>query len=164
MNYSNIKYFSTVNGDGIRTALFVSGCNLHCDGCFNTAAWDFKSGKYLTNKKIKEILDSIEPEYIDGISILGGEPLDERNVTGVLDVLEQFRERFGNTKDIWLWSGYYIEDSMKHETKKKVLELCDYVVDGPFEKDKWSKDLVHKGSSNQRVLHRGKNNKFTVIC
>ena len=115
------------------------------------------------DNKINEILDSIEPEYINGISILGGEPLDDRNVEGVLHVLKLFRERFGNKKDVWLWSGYYIEDSIKNNKKKEVLELCDYVVDGPFEKDKWSKDLIYRGSSNQRVLHREKNNKFKVV-
>ena len=160
MNYNTIKYFSTVNGNGVRTALFVSGCNLHCDGCFNSDAWNFNSGKVLTDKKINDILASIEPEYIDGISILGGEPLDKRNTHGVLHVLEKFREHFGNKKDVWLWTGYYIEDCMKDEVRKKILDLCDFVVDGPFEKDKWNASLTYRGSTNQRILKKDKNGKF----
>lgn len=163
MNYNTIKYYSTVNGDGVRTALFVSGCRLHCEGCFNSAAWDFKSGRVLTDKKINDILKSIEPDYIDGISILGGEPLDDRNVSGVLHVLEKFREKFGDKKDVWLWSGYYIEESMKDENKKKILDMCDYVVDGPFEKDKWEANITYKGSTNQRVLKKNEKGKFIVI-
>lgn len=153
MNYKSIKYFCTANGKGVRTALFVSGCRLHCEGCFNKESWNFKAGKELTEDKINEILNSIEPEYIQGLSILGGEPLDDNNVEGVLHVIEMFRERFGNKKDIWMWSGYYVEDSMKHPLKEKAIKMCDYVVDGPYEQDKWNINLVYKGSSNQNIYH-----------
>ena len=83
MNYNTIKYFSTVNGDGVRTAVFVSGCNIHCPGCFNKKAQDFDYGKPLDDEVIERVLTSIDKPYISGLSILGGEPLDERNLQGV---------------------------------------------------------------------------------
>ena len=92
MNITNIKYFSTVNGTGVRTAVFVAGCNLHCDGCFNNGAWSFEVGKGLSLELIDKILDSIEPEYISGLSILGGEPLDPKNQSGVAKLIEKFRK------------------------------------------------------------------------
>ena len=95
MNITNIKYFSTVNGNGVRTAVFVSGCNLHCEGCFNSGAWSFDTGHEMTAELIDKILDSIEPEYISGLSILGGEPLDPKNQYGVATLIEKFRKRFG---------------------------------------------------------------------
>lgn len=150
MKYSNIKYFSTQNGDGVRTCIFVSGCRLHCKGCFNKIAWDFNAGKELTDEVINKILESIEPEYIQGLSILGGEPLDENNIEGVKHIIEMFRDKFNNTKDIWLWSGYYYENEMT-DYQKEVALMCDYLIDGRFESDKYSPDLYFKGSSNQTV-------------
>ena len=106
MNITNIKYFSTVNGTGVRTAVFVSGCNLHCEGCFNSGAWSFNAGHELSLELINKILDSIEPEYISGLSILGGEPLDLKNQPGVAYLIEEFRERFGNSKTIGVWEEF----------------------------------------------------------
>jgi anaerobic ribonucleoside-triphosphate reductase activating protein len=149
-NYSNIKYFCTTNGSGIRTALFVSGCNLHCKGCFNSKAWDYNFGKPLTDEVIERILKSIEPEYIAGLSILGGEPLSEPNVKAVRHVIESFRERFGNKKDIWLWTGYNVETLNDFQAKTAL--MCDYIVDGPFKIDEHVIGLKFKGSLNQRIL------------
>ena len=118
MNISTIKYFSTVNGDGFRTAVFVSGCKLHCKGCFNYEAWDFNHGVKLIDEIIDKILKSIEPEYIRGLSILGGEPLDENNVEGVKHLVNKFREKFGNTKTIWIWSGYTFEEIVNNPKKE----------------------------------------------
>lgn len=152
MNYSNIKYFSTVNGKGVRTAIFVSGCRLHCKGCFNHEAWDFNHGNELTDDKIDEILESIEPQYISGLSILGGEPLDDKNAEGVLYLINKFRDKFGYyDKDIWLWTGYKLENNLNHEVKKEVMLKCDYIIDGAFESDKYNSDLMYRGSHNQRI-------------
>lgn len=154
MNYNTIKYFCTVNGPGVRTAVFVSGCNLHCKGCFNTAAWDFLSGKKLTDDKIDEILDSIEPVYIKGLSILGGEPLDIKNQGGVSHLIEKFRDRFGTTKNIWLWSGYYFDDIPQGKYTEYILDNLDAIVDGPFEAELYDSKLQFRGSSNQHIILR----------
>ena len=151
MKLSNIKYFCTVNGDGFRTAVFVSGCNLHCKGCFNAKAWDFEYGFELTDEVIEKILTSIEPSYISGLSILGGEPMDVKNQEGVHRIIKAFRERFGDSKDVWMWSGYYINNIPQTEYTEDIIDSLDVLVDGPFEIDKADVKLVHKGSSNQNV-------------
>lgn len=152
MNISTIKYFSTVNGDGFRTAVFVSGCKLHCKGCFNHEAWDFNHGVRLIDEIIDKILTSIEPEYISGLSILGGEPLDENNIEGVKYLIDRFREKFGDTKTIWIWSGYTFEDIVKYEEKRNIIINCDVLVDGPFKIDLYDAKLAFRGSSNQRII------------
>lgn len=149
MNYSSIKYFSTVNGIGVRTAIFVSGCNLHCKGCFNQIAWDFNSGKEFTDEILEKVLDSIDKKYINGLSILGGEPLDEKNVEYVNYIIEKFRERFGNNKDIWIWSGYYLSEM--NDRQIEVAKKCDYLIDGRFNSDFFKQDLYFRGSSNQTI-------------
>ena len=152
MNITNIKYFSTVNGTGVRTAVFVSGCNLHCEGCFNSGAWSFDAGHELSPELINKILDSIEPEYISGLSILGGEPLDLKNQSGVAKLIEKFRERFGNSKTIWLWTGYEYDNIPFGEDTLYIISNVDVIVDGPFIAKKKDLDLPYRGSSNQRII------------
>ena len=152
MNITNIKYFSTVNGTGVRTAVFVSGCNLHCEGCFNSGAWSFDAGHELSLELIKKILDSIEPEYISGLSILGGEPLDLKNQPGVAYLIEEFRERFGNSKTIWLWTGYEYDNIPLGEDTFYIISNVDVIVDGPFIAEKKDLNLPYRGSSNQRII------------
>ncbi len=152
MNITNIKYFSTVNGNGVRTAVFVSGCNLHCEGCFNSGAWSFNAGHELSLELINKIMDSIEPEYISGLSILGGEPLDLKNQPGVAYLIEEFRERFGNSKTIWLWTGYEYDNIPLDEDTLYIISNVDVIVDGPFIADKKDLNLPYRGSSNQRII------------
>ena len=152
MNITNIKYFSTVNGNGVRTAVFVSGCNLHCEGCFNSGAWSFDTGHEMTAELIDKILDSIEPEYISGLSILGGEPLDLKNQSGVAQLIEEFRERFGNKKDIWLWTGYEYDNIPLEVDTLYIITNVDVIVDGPFIASKKDLNLPYRGSSNQRII------------
>ena len=152
MNITNIKYFSTVNGAGVRTAVFVSGCNLHCEGCFNSGAWSFNAGHELSLELINKILDSIEPEYISGLSILGGEPLDLKNQLGVAYLIEEFRERFGNSKTIWLWTGYEYDNIPLGEDTFYIITNVDVIVDGPFIAEKKDLNLPYRGSSNQRII------------
>lgn len=149
MKYSNIKYFCTVNGIGITTSIFVSGCDLKCDGCFNKIAWSHDIGKDVTNEIIEEIFQSINKPFINGLSILGGEPLTNKNLDGVNELIDKFRERFGKTKTIWIWSGRYLSEL--DEKRKEVVSKCDYFVDGRFEKDKYDPDLKFRGSSNQTI-------------
>ena len=152
MNITNIKYFSTVNGNGVRTAVFVSGCNLHCEGCFNSAAWSFDTGHKMTNEIIDKILESIEPEYISGLSILGGEPMDPKNQPGVATLIKKFRERFGNKKDIWLWTGYEYDSIPFDGDTLYIISNVDVIVDGPFIAKKKDLNLPYRGSSNQRII------------
>ena len=152
MNITNIKYFSTVNGNGVRTAVFVSGCNLHCEGCFNSAAWSFDTGHKMTNEIIDKILESIEPEYISGLSILGGEPMDPKNQPGVAILIKKFRERFGNKKDIWLWTGYEYDSIPFDGDTLYIISNIDVIVDGPFIVSKKDLNLPYRGSSNQRII------------
>lgn len=154
MKYSNIKYYSTINGEGVRTAVFVSGCDMnpHCEGCFNKIAWDFDHGSEFTEEVIDRILESIEPSYSSGLSILGGEPLSEKNLDGVFHLIERFREKFGDEdKTVWLWTGHYVDNL--NDRQKKIVKACDVVVDGPFVKSLYNKDLKFMGSSNQRVIN-----------
>ena len=152
MNITNIKYFSTVNGNGVRTAVFVSGCNLHCEGCFNSAAWSFDTGHKMTNEIIDKILESIEPEYISGLSILGGEPMDPKNQQGVAILIKKFREWFGNKKDIWLWTGYEYDSIPFDGDTLYIISNVDVIVDGPFKASKKDINLPYRGSSNQRII------------
>ena len=146
MNITNIKYFSTVNGNGVRTAVFVSGCNLHCEGCFNSGAWSFDTGHEMTAELIDKILDSIEPEYISGLSILGGEPLDPKNQYGVATLIEKFRKRFGDSKTIWLWTGYEYDKIPLDTHIFYILKNIDVIVDGPFKISKKDVNLPYRGS------------------
>ena len=152
MRIANIKYFSTVNGEGIRTAVFVSGCTLHCPGCFNSEIWSFNNGKEFTSELETKILDSIDNTYCAGLSILGGEPLDKLNQEGVYNLLISFRSKFGNKKNVWLWTGYTLDNIPKTEYTNEILKLVDYIVDGPFKKDLIKPNLPYRGSINQRIL------------
>lgn len=151
MNYSKIKYLCTTNGAGFTTSIYVSGCDMmpHCKGCFNQVAWDYNNGDELTDDIIDKMLESIEPVYVDGLSILGGEPLSKKNLEGVNHIIDKFKTKFGNEKKIWLWTGYY-KDKFSDEQLSTAIR-CDYVVDGPFVQDLFSTELRYKGSSNQTV-------------
>lgn len=151
-NYYIIKYNCASNGAGVRTAVYLSGCTRYCKGCFNIDAWDFKSGKNLDEKTIEKIVGSLAPNYISGLSILGGEPME--NQESVFLLIKRVKEKYKN-KDIWLWSGYYIHEIPKTEYTNYILDNVDVLVDGPFELDKFDRTLKFRGSSNQRILYRG---------
>jgi len=149
-NYFTVKYNCASNGEGVRTAVYLSGCTLHCKGCFNKIAWDFNSGNELTEEVIDKILKSIEPDYIQGISILGGEPFD--NIESLEKIIKSFRKKFGVKKDIWVWTGYNIEELYSND----ILYNIDVLIDGKFDINKADPSLRFRGSSNQRILYRGK--------
>ena len=162
MNLSNIKYFSTVNGTGVRTAVFVSGCEFNCPGCFNTVAKDFNYGEPLNDELLNKILESVEPEYISGLAILGGEPLNPRNQEGVYQIIEAFRKKFGDTKTIWLWTGYVFEKVPLTGVTFDIFKSIDVLIDGPFILEKRDPKLPYRGSSNQRVIDMRKS--FGSAC
>lgn len=158
MNYANIKYCDIANGVGVRTTLFVSGCRLHCPNCFNEEAWDFDAGEPFTNEVAEKIMSSLDTPYIDGLTILGGEPMEPENQVGLVGFLEAVRERFGDTKSIWLFSGHTWEQLAPGgawnlgEVTDRLLDTLDVLVDGPFVQDKHDITLRFRGSSNQRLI------------
>ena len=160
MKYANIKYYDIANGLGVRTSLFVSGCTHRCRGCFNAIAWDFDYGEEFTQETIDKILRSIEPYYIQGLSLLGGEPLEPENQRGLLPLLRQFREKFPDgSKNIWCYSGYTYETDILDpqgrahcEVTDEFLRCIDILVDGEFDQELHDISLKFRGSSNQRIL------------
>ena len=157
MNYADIKKIDVANGEGVRVSVFVSGCNHHCKGCFNQCAWDFNYGKKFTEKEEQQIIDYMNHDYISGLSLLGGEPLEPKNQEGLLPLVKKVKEKFPN-KDIWCYTGFDFEKDVvekmakNNETTRELLKYIDIIVDGKFEEDKKDLKLQFRGSSNQRIL------------
>ena len=165
MHYAKIKRFDIANGVGIRTSVFVSGCSNKCKGCFNQELWDKDYGQEFTDETIKEILDSIDKPYIDGLSILGGDPLEYYNLEMVNKLIVEFRKRFGFNKSIWMWTGYLLEDIINDDRRWEVVRKLDYLVDGPFIQRKKNLKLKYRGSENQRIIDMQNSQTFnTLIC
>ena len=159
MNYASIRTCDIANGEGVRVSLFVSGCTHHCKGCFNEAAWDFAYGEPFTKKTENEILAALEPDFIDGLTLLGGEPMEPENQRALMPLLRRFREKFGDAKTLWIYTGCVLETDLKAESRwrtevtDEVLSLTDVLVDGPFLEAKKDISLQFRGSSNQRIIH-----------
>ena len=157
MKFMVIRKNVTCDGEGLRTSVYFSGCQLAlegkaCLGCHNSIAWDKNVGDEWTEDTKKVVLDSLEPTYVDGLSILGGEPLSDFNLDGVIDLAKSVKERFSN-KTVWVWTGYVLDDVMNLKPKvAELLKYVDYIVDGPFMKDLKEPDLRFRGSMNQRIL------------
>ncbi len=154
MNIAKIRTMDISNGPGIRASIFVSGCNNNCKGCFNKEAQDFNYGEKYSEELEKRIFKILENEHIQGLSILGGEPLDPKNQEEVLALIVKVKEKYPK-KDIWLWSGYTIENLISRENPitNKILEKIDYIVDGPFIEELKNPSLEFRGSSNQRIIN-----------
>lgn len=157
MNYASIKDCDVANGPGVRISLFVSGCNHRCRGCFNQEAWDFSYGEEFTKQVQEQILKMIEPDYIRGLTLLGGEPFERENQKGLLPLLRSVKEKFPQ-KDIWCFTGFIFERDIledmcsKWDETKEMLQYIDVLVDGPFIEDKKDWSLQFRGSSNQRLI------------
>ena len=152
MNYEKVKFNCISNGQGIRTALFVTGCEHYCKGCFNYQIWNPNTGETFTPSSKSEVLTSIDKPQIAGLSLLGGEPMMEYNLDELIKLCEEFRMLFGDTKTIWIYSGWTFDELIKHPRRLKLLKLCDVLVDGPYEQDLYSPLLRFRGSSNQRII------------
>lgn len=163
MHYAKIKRFDIANGVGIRTSVFVSGCSNKCKGCFNQELWDKNYGQEFTDGTIKEILDSIDKPYIDGLSILGGDPLEYYNLEMVDKLIVEFRKRFGFNKSIWMWTGYLLEDIINDDRRWEVVRKLDYLVDGPFIQKKKNLKLKYRGSENQRIIDMQNSQTFNTL-
>ena len=150
MNYQKIYSFDLADGDGIRTSIFVSGCNRHCTGCFNEEAWDFNSGKNFNSEKYFKIYDLLKKPYYAGLSILGGEPFDQKDNYLLIELCKA-AHTIG--KDVWVWSGYTFEELKKDDKKLELLQECDVLVDGPFIDEQKDLSLKWRGSTNQRIIN-----------
>ncbi len=157
MNYADIKKIDVANGEGVRVSVFVSGCNHHCKGCFNQCAWDFNYGKKFTEKEEQQIIDYMNNDYISGLSLLGGEPLEPKNQEGLLPLVKKVKEKFPD-KNIWCYTGFDFEKDVvgkmakNNETTRELLKYIDIIVDGKFEEDKKDLKLQFRGSSNQKIV------------
>ena len=157
MNYANIKNFDIADGPGVRVSLFVSGCTHHCKGCFNEVAWDFAYGEPFTQEVIDRILKMLEPAFIDGLTLLGGEPFEPQNQEPIVKLLRQVKEKYPK-KSIWAFSGYLFDRDIlawklgPREITEEYLSYLDVLVDGPFIEAKKDLNLRFRGSSNQRLI------------
>ncbi len=157
MYYGEIKKCDIANGEGVRVSLFVSGCTHHCPGCFNEDTWDFCYGKAFTQETEEELLNALEPGYINGLSLLGGEPFEPQNQRVLVPFLRKVKERYPK-KDIWCYSGYLFDRELlsgsraRCEVTDEMLSMLDVLVDGRFVENLKDITLVFRGSSNQRLI------------
>ena len=160
MNWAEIKTNDIANGEGVRTSLFVSGCRHHCKNCFNDIAWDFGYGELFTEENMEKIFDSIDHPWINGVTLLGGEPFEPENQRVLVPFLVMLREKFPD-KTVWCYTGFTIEQILgKSEPKSRaatdvsneMLSLIDVLVDGPYVESLHDISLKFRGSSNQRVI------------
>ncbi len=165
MYYAAVKKTDIANGPGVRVSLFVSGCTHRCSGCFNSEAWDFNYGREYTEETEQEILRALAPDYIRGLSVLGGEPMEPENRGAVLQLLRAVRRQFPD-KDIWCYTGFdyekdllrrsgHSEDLHKRPAEDEIMQILsmtDVLVDGEFVKERKNLRLAFRGSENQRLI------------
>ncbi|WP_430609363.1 anaerobic ribonucleoside-triphosphate reductase activating protein [Enterococcus sp. DIV0876] len=148
---ADYKAYNFVDGEGIRNSLYVSGCLFACEGCFNKAVQNFNYGIPFTQELEDQIIEDLRPDYVQGLTLLGGEPF--LNTPVCLQVVDRVRKEFGNSKDIWSWSGYTYEELLVDTADKlELLSKIDILVDGRFELSKRNLNLQFRGSSNQRII------------
>lgn len=160
MNYMRIDPFSISNGPGVRVALFVSGCRIHCPFCFNGDAWSFEAGQPFNEKVQNEILGLLRRPFCQGLTVLGGEPMEPENQMGLERFLERAHASLREGQDIWLFTGYVLDrdiipsDGHRHvrDVTRGILDSVDVIVDGPFVNALKSDELRFRGSANQRVI------------
>ena len=158
MNYCNIKYCDIANGEGVRTTLFVSGCTNHCEECFQPETWDFHYGEPFTEETVRKVLESLKPDYINGLTLLGGEPFEPQNQRELVKLLHRVRREYPN-KNIWCFTGFTLDGELwkdgshpRCEVTDEMLSLIDVLVDGRFVRALKDISLKVRGSSNQRII------------
>ncbi|MED9969075.1 MAG: anaerobic ribonucleoside-triphosphate reductase activating protein [Ruminococcus sp.] len=157
MNYAEIKTCDIANGEGVRVSLFVSGCTHHCKNCFNRETWSFDFGKPFTKEVEDYIISELAPSYIDGLTLLGGEPFEPQNQRALLPFLKRVRSLYPN-KSIWCYTGYLFDTELLGESRARcevtdeMLSLIDVLVDGEFVQELYNISLQFRGSSNQRII------------
>ena len=148
MRYNLIRKMDISNGPGVRVSVFMQGCSFHCKNCFNSETWDFEGGKEFNDETIEKILNLCGQNYVEGLSILGGEPMHPTNIEGTTKLAKAFKEKYPN-KSIWVWSGFLYDRDLKD---KEVLKYIDVLVDGQYVDELHDPTLKWRGSSNQRVI------------
>ena len=154
MNYAAIKNCDIANGPGVRVSLFVSGCTHRCKGCFNEVAWDFGYGEPFTEETQEKILAMLKPDYIQGLTLLGGEPFEPENQSAVIELLRKVKARYPH-KSIWAYSGYLFDKDIlsgRLGDTEEYVSYLDVLVDGPFILEKKNLGLRFRGSENQRLI------------
>jgi anaerobic ribonucleoside-triphosphate reductase activating protein len=158
MYFGSIKKNDIANGEGVRVSLFVSGCRNKCKNCFNPETWNFKYGKEFTKTIEDEIIKSLEPSWINGLTILGGEPFEPENQRDLVEFIKRVKNTYPN-KNIWMYSGYlldkdiYPKDGIVHtDVSVEILKNIDILVDGKFVEELKNLSLKFRGSSNQRII------------
>lgn len=157
MNYANIKYYDIADGEGVRTTLFVSGCTNRCKGCFQPQTWDFSYGKPFTEAVQKELLESLSPSYINGLTLLGGEPFEPSNQAALLPFLRRVKAEYPE-KTVWAFTGFVYDRDLvaggrKHtDFTDEMLSYVDILVDGPYVDELHDITLQFRGSANQRII------------
>ncbi len=158
VNYCEIKFCDIANGEGVRTSLFVSGCTNHCEECFQPETWDFQFGRPYTAEVEEELLKSLAPYYINGLSLLGGEPFEPANQRVLVKLLHRVKEAYPQ-KDIWCFTGFLLDKELQTdgsyprcEVTDEMLSMIDVLVDGRYEKARKDISLRFRGSSNQRLI------------
>jgi anaerobic ribonucleoside-triphosphate reductase activating protein len=157
MNYGEIKKYDIANGEGVRVSLFVSGCTHHCKGCFNEEAWDFAYGKPFIEHTETEIIEALSRSYINGFSLLGGEPFEKQNQRVLLPFLRKVKEIYPE-KNIWCYTGYTLDQDLLKDSRARgectdeMLQYIDVLVDGEFIEELKDISLPYCGSSNQRII------------
>ena len=149
MRYNKIRKMDISNGPGVRVSIFMQGCSFNCKNCFNKETHDFNGGKEFNDSTIERVLELCDNENIEGLSILGGEPMNPTNIEGTTKLAKAFKEKFPN-KSIWSWSGYSFDNYLKD---KEVVKYLDVLVDGQYNDDLRNPTLKWKGSENQRVIN-----------
>ena len=151
MKYADYKPFQFVDGEGVRCSIYLSGCLFACKECFNESIQNFSAGNPYTMELEDKIIEDLRNSYVQGLTLLGGEPF--LNTQVAIQLAERVRKEFGDEKDIWVYSGYTYEQLIRSsEDKKKLLDLCDVLVDGPFMIFLKDLSLKFRGSSNQRII------------
>ena len=151
MRYNKIRKMDISNGPGVRVSIFMQGCSFHCKECFNPETWDFNKGKEFTTVEVNEIIQLANKDYINGLSVLGGEPLHPKNIESVSMLCEYFKYIYPD-KTVWLWTGFRYEDILKRENNYNIFNYIDVLVDGQFEIQNKDIRLKYCGSTNQRVI------------
>ena len=154
MNYGEIKKTDIANGFGVRVSLFVSGCSHRCQDCFNSETWDFSYGQPFTAQTEEELLEALAPGFVNGLTLLGGDPFEISNQRALLPFLRRVKKAFPG-KDIWCYTGYLYEELAAGRVgplDRELLHELDVLVDGPFLLEQKDIRLRFRGSANQRIL------------
>ena len=157
MNYATIKKRDIATGGGVRVSLFVSGCTHHCKNCFNKETWDFSYGEKFTEETEELILEYLRPSFVNGLSLLGGEPFEVKNQETLLPFLKKVKEKYPK-KDIWCYTGYLFDKELLSQSRARceytdeMLSYIDVLVDGRYVEEEKDITLQFRGSKNQRII------------